>query len=409
MLIIKYLEILAKHDGSDLYLSTGAPPSGKFQGTLKALSKEPLKPGQIAEMIKDILDDDQKKEFEHELELNMAVSLSGIGRFRLNIFRQRNEVSVVARNIVTDIPKFEDLGLPEVLKKVITAKRGLILFVGGTGSGKSTSLASLIDHRNTTSAGHIITIEDPIEFVHKHKKSIINQREVGVDTKSFQSALKNTLRQAPDVILIGEIRDAETMEHALAFAETGHLAISTLHANNANQALDRIINFFPSARHAQILQDMGLNMQAIVSQRLVPTVDNKRVAAVEVLLGTKTIQDLIYKGDIDSIKEIMKKSENLGMQTFDAALFKLQQAGKISLDEALKNADSANNLRLRIKLVEGDGPESYQNSSQSESSSNEPSAFSGLSLEKTEDEKMADERQAIEDAELEHFQNRKKS
>jgi twitching motility protein PilU len=409
MLIIKYLEILAKHDGSDLYLSTGAPPSGKFQGTLKALSKEPLKPGQIAEMIKDILDDDQKKEFEHELELNMAVSLSGIGRFRLNMFRQRNEVSVVARNIVTDIPKFEDLGLPEVLKKVITAKRGLILFVGGTGSGKSTSLASLIDHRNTTSAGHIITIEDPIEFVHKHKKSIINQREVGVDTKSFQSALKNTLRQAPDVILIGEIRDAETMEHALAFAETGHLAISTLHANNANQALDRIINFFPSARHAQILQDMGLNMQAIVSQRLVPTVDNKRVAAVEVLLGTKTIQDLIYKGDIDSIKEIMKKSENLGMQTFDAALFKLQQAGKISLDEALKNADSANNLRLRIKLVEGDGPESYQNSSQSESSSNEPSAFSGLSLEKTEDEKMADERQAIEDAELEHFQNRKKS
>jgi twitching motility protein PilU len=408
MLIIKYLEILAKHDGSDLYLSTGAPPSGKFQGTLKALSKEPLKPGQIAEMIKDILDDDQKKEFEHELELNMAVSLSGIGRFRLNIFRQRNEVSVVARNIVTDIPKFEDLGLPEVLKKVITAKRGLILFVGGTGSGKSTSLASLIDHRNTTSAGHIITIEDPIEFVHKHKKSIINQREVGVDTKSFQSALKNTLRQAPDVILIGEIRDAETMEHALAFAETGHLAISTLHANNANQALDRIINFFPSARHAQILQDMGLNMQAIVSQRLVPTVDDKRVAAVEVLLGTKTIQDLIYKGDIDSIKEIMKKSENLGMQTFDAALFKLQQAGKISLDEALKNADSANNLRLRIKLAEGDGPESSQNSSQTESSSNASSAFSGLSLEKTEDEKMADERQAIEDAELEHFQNRKK-
>jgi twitching motility protein PilU len=409
MLIKKYLEILAKHDGSDLYLSTGAPPSGKFQGTLKALSKEPLKPGQIAEMIKDILDDDQKKEFEQELELNMAVSLSGIGRFRLNMFRQRNEVSVVARNIVTDIPKFEDLGLPEVLKKVIAAKRGLILFVGGTGSGKSTSLASLIDHRNTTSAGHIITIEDPIEFVHKHKKSIINQREVGVDTKSFQTALKNTLRQAPDVILIGEIRDAETMEHALAFAETGHLAISTLHANNANQALDRIINFFPSARHAQILQDMGLNMQAIVSQRLVPTVDNKRVAAVEVLLGTKTIQDLIYKGDIDSIKEIMTRSENLGMQTFDAALFKLQQAGKISLDEALKNADSANNLRLRIKLAEGDGLESSQNSSQAESSFNASSAFSELSLEKTEDEKIADERQAIENAGLEHFQNRKKS
>jgi twitching motility protein PilU len=411
MLIKKYLELLAKHDGSDLYLSTGAPPSGKFQGVLKPLSKEPLKPGQIAEMIKEVMDDDQKKEFEQELELNMAISLPGVGRFRLNMFRQRNEVSVVARNIVTDIPKFDDLGLPEVLKKVITAKRGLILFVGGTGSGKSTSLASLIDHRNATSAGHIITIEDPVEYVHNHKKSIINQREVGVDTKSFQAALKNTLRQAPDVILIGEIRDAETMEHALAFAETGHLAISTLHANNANQALDRIINFFPSERHAQILQDLGLNMQAIISQRLVPTVDNKRVAAVEVLLGTKTIQDLIYKGDIDSIKEIMAKSETLGMQTFDAALFKLYESGKISLDEALKNADSANNLRLRIKLAEGDTPgEASPASSQSTSGTAEPSAFEGLSLEKTDEEKMADERRAIEDAELERFQaSRKKN
>jgi twitching motility protein PilU len=355
------------------------------------------------------MDEDQKKEFEHELELNMAISLSGVGRFRLNMFRQRNEVSVVARNIVTDIPKFEDLGLPEVLKKVITAKRGLILFVGGTGSGKSTSLASLIDYRNATSAGHIITIEDPIEYVHKHKKSIINQREVGVDTKSFQAALKNTLRQAPDVILIGEIRDAETMEHALAFAETGHLAISTLHANNANQALDRIINFFPSERHAQILQDMGLNMQAIVSQRLVPTVDNKRVAAVEVLLGTKTIQDLIYKGDIDSIKAIMTKSETLGMQTFDAALFKLYQGGKVSLEEVLKNADSANNLRLRIKLAEGGGPVgSAQKVKPSDSNSQQASAFAGLSLEKTEEEKRADEKQAIENAELERFRATRK-
>jgi twitching motility protein PilU len=409
MLIKKYLEILAKHDGSDLYLSTGAPPSGKFQGVLKPLSKVPLKPGQIAEMIKEVMDEDQKKEFEHELELNMAISLSGVGRFRLNMFRQRNEVSVVARNIVTDIPKFEDLGLPEVLKKVIMAKRGLILFVGGTGSGKSTSLASLIDHRNATSAGHIITIEDPIEYVHKHKKSIINQREVGVDTKSFQTALKNTLRQAPDVILIGEIRDAETMEHALAFAETGHLAISTLHANNANQALDRIINFFPSERHAQILQDMGLNMQAIVSQRLVPTMDNKRVAAVEVLLGTKTIQDLIYKGDIDSIKEIMTKSETLGMQTFDAALFKLHQGGKVSLEEVLKNADSANNLRLRIKLAEGGGlVGSAQEAKPSDSSYQEASAFAGLSLEKTEEEKRTDEKQAIENAYLERFQAARK-
>lgn len=410
MPIKKFLEVLAKHDGSDLYLSTGAPPSGKFQGVLKPLSKEALKPGQISEMIKEVMDEEQREEFEHELELNMAISLPGVGRFRLNMFRQRNEVSVVARNIVTDIPRFEDLGLPEVLKQVITSKRGLILFVGGTGSGKSTSLASLIDHRNSTSAGHIITIEDPVEFVHNHKKSIINQREVGVDTKSFHAALKNTLRQAPDVILIGEIRDAETMEHALAFAETGHLAISTLHANNANQALDRIINFFPSERHAQILQDIGLNMQAIVSQRLVPTVDNKRVAAVEVLLGTKTIQDLVYKGDIDSIKEIMAKSENLGMQTFDAALFKLQQAGKISLDEALKNADSANNLRLRIKLAEGD--ETAEESTASESGKAEaakkPSAFEGLSLEKTDEEKQEDERRALEDAELERLKNSRK-
>ena len=409
MPIKKYLEVLAKHDGSDLYLSTGAPPSGKFQGVLKPLSKEPLKPGQIAEMIKEILDDDQKSEFEHELELNMAISLPGVGRFRLNMFRQRNEVSVVARNIVTDIPKFDDLGLPEILKKVITAKRGLILFVGGTGSGKSTSLASLIDYRNETSAGHIITIEDPVEFVHNHKKSIINQREVGVDTKSFKAALKNTLRQAPDVILIGEIRDAETMEHALAFAETGHLAISTLHANNANQALDRVINFFPSERHAQILQDLGLNVQAIVSQRLVPTVDNKRVAAVEVLLGTKTIQDLIYKGDIDSIKEIMAKSENLGMQTFDAALFNLQQVGKISLDEALKNADSANNLRLRIKLAEGEeGADSGHGTSGHGAEDKAASAFAGLSLEKTEEEQVVDTRRAQEDAELERLQKARK-
>jgi twitching motility protein PilU len=391
MPIRKYLEVLAKHDGSDLYLSTGAPPSAKFQGTLKQLSKEPLKPGQIEKMIEQVMDADQKKEFEQELELNMAISLPAGGRFRLNMFRQRNEVSVVARNIVTDIPRFDDLGLPAVLKKVVTSKRGLILFVGGTGSGKSTSLASLIDYRNSTSAGHIITIEDPIEFVHTHKMSIINQREVGVDTKSFQAALKNTLRQAPDVILIGEIRDQETMEHALAFAETGHLAISTLHATNANQALDRIINFFPQERHAQLLQDIGLNMKAIVSQRLIPTVDNKRVAAVEVLLGNKTTQDLIYKGDTDSIKEIMVKSENLGMQTFDAALFKLYQAGRISLEEALKNADSENNLRLRIKLAE---------SNSTQSSNEASSGLAGLSLEKTHEERAVEARIAQEEAEL---------
>jgi len=388
----KYLQILAKHDGSDLYLSTGAPPSAKFQGTLKPLGREPLKPGQIAQMVEAVLDNDQKKEFAEEMELNMAISLPGCGRFRLNMFRQRNEVALVARNIVADIPKFDDLGLPEVLKEVVMAKRGLILFVGGTGSGKSTSLASLIDHRNTNSAGHIITIEDPIEFVHKHKKSIVNQREIGVDTKNFQAALKNTLRQAPDVILIGEIRDRETMEHALAFAETGHLAISTLHATNANQALDRIINFFPEERRNQLLQDLGLNLQAFISQRLIPTIDNKRVAAVEVLLGNKTIQEMIFKGDTDAIKEIMAKSENLGMQTFDAALFKLYKAGKISLKEAIKNADSEVNLKLRIKLAE---------SGQGEASAG---SMMGLSLEQTPEEQAQAKRIAQEQAELEELE-----
>ncbi|OUR67224.1 type IV pili twitching motility protein PilT [Bermanella sp. 47_1433_sub80_T6] len=388
----KYLQILAKHDGSDLYLSTGAPPSAKFQGTLKPLGREPLKPGQIAQMVEAVLDNDQKKEFAEEMELNMAISLPGCGRFRLNMFRQRNEVALVARNIVADIPKFDDLGLPEVLKEVVMAKRGLILFVGGTGSGKSTSLASLIDHRNTNSAGHIITIEDPIEFVHKHKKSIVNQREIGVDTKNFQAALKNTLRQAPDVILIGEIRDRETMEHALAFAETGHLAISTLHATNANQALDRIINFFPEERRNQLLQDLGLNLQAFISQRLIPTIDNKRVAAVEVLLGNKTIQEMIFKGDTDAIKEIMAKSENLGMQTFDAALFKLYKAGKISLKEAIKNADSEVNLKLRIKLAE---------SGQGEASAG---SMMGLSLEQTPEEQAEAKRIAQEQAELEELE-----
>jgi len=390
MALVKYLQVLAKHDGSDLYLSTGAAPSAKFQGTLKALGKEALKPGQAKALLYSILDEEQKKEFEEELELNIAISTPGGGRFRINAFKQRAEVSVVARNIVTNIPNFDTLGLPEVLKEVIVAKRGLVLFVGGTGSGKSTSLASLIDHRNSTSTGHIITIEDPIEFVHKHKGCIINQREVGVDTKSFQAALKNTLRQAPDVILIGEIRDRETMEHALAFAETGHLAISTLHANNANQALDRIINFFPEERHSQLLQDLGLNMQAIVSQRLIPTVDNKRVAAVEVLLGTKTIEELIAKGDTSGIKEIMAKSEGLGMQTFDGALFKLHAAGRISLEEAVKNADSANNLRLRIKLNDSTNGES-------ENGSASPMA---LSLEKTNEEMRHDKQREKEEAEL---------
>ncbi|OYT96353.1 MAG: type IV pili twitching motility protein PilT, partial [Pseudomonas sp. PGPPP3] len=344
------LKILASQDGSDLYLATGAPPCAKFNGVLKPLSAEPLKPGMVTEIAQSIMDAAQREEFDRELEMNLAISIPNVGRFRINIFKQRNEVSIVARNIKMEIPTFEDLKLPEVLLKTIMEKRGLVLFVGGTGSGKSTSLAALIDYRNRNSGGHIITIEDPIEYVHRHKKSIINQREVGVDTRSFHAALKNTLRQAPDVILIGEIRDRETMEHALAFADTGHLAISTLHANNANQALDRIINFFPEERRPQLLNDLGNNLKAFVSQRLVKTADGKRRAAVEVLLGTPTIRDLIKRNDLSEIKEIMEKSKNLGMQTFDQALIDLVNEGAIDEEEAVKNADSANNVRLKLKL-----------------------------------------------------------
>ncbi len=353
MELIDYLKILAAKDGSDLYLSTGAPPCAKFQGVLKPLEKDPLSQARINQIAHQIMSDEQAKEFAQKLEMNLAISEKGVGRFRVNIFQQRNDVALVIRNIKTDIPNYKHLGLPDVLTKVIMEKRGLILFVGGTGSGKSTSLAALIDYRNSNApeGGHIITIEDPVEFVHRHKRCIINQREVGVDTLSFHEALKNTLRQAPDVILIGEIRDRETMEHALAFAETGHLAISTLHANNANQALDRIINFFPEERRNQLLNDLSLNLKAFVSQRLIPTIEGKRCAAIEILLGSPTVQELIKRGDVHEIKEIMEKSINLGMQTFDRALFNLWDAKKISLDEALKNADSPNNLRLMIKLA----------------------------------------------------------
>ncbi|WP_428820717.1 PilT/PilU family type 4a pilus ATPase [Microbulbifer sp. MCCC 1A16149] len=383
-----YLRVLAKNDGSDLYLSTGAPPCAKFQGVLKPLSKEPLGPGEIEKIAMDIMDDEQRDEFKRELEMNLAMTIPNVGRFRINIFWQRNQVSIVARNIVTEIPKFDDLKLPPILKDVVMAKRGLVLFVGGTGSGKSTSLAALIDHRNTNSGGHIITIEDPVEYVHRHKKSVINQREVGVDTRSFHAALKNTLRQAPDVILIGEIRDRETMEHAIAFAETGHLAISTLHANNANQALDRIVNFFPEERRPQLLMSLSQNIRAFVSQRLVPTVDGKRCAAVEILLGTQTINELILKGEFHNIKEMMEKSENLGMQTFDGALFKLYVEGRISHDEAIKNADSANNLRLRIKMYEeGKKPKVVAAEAEGESSGSTKSGGGlSLSLESIEDE-----------------------
>jgi twitching motility protein PilU len=351
----EYLKTMAIKDASDLYLSTGAPPCIKIDGVLRAIGKEVLPPGGVKEIADAIMDSTQQADFGEKPEMNLALSEPGIGRFRVNIFKQRNEVAMVVRNIKMEIPDMKSLGLPPVLAKIIMAKRGLVLFVGATGSGKSTSLASLIDYRNHNASGHIITIEDPIEFVHKHRKSIVNQREIGMDTDSYSDALKSALRQAPDVILIGEIRDQETMEHAVTFAETGHLAISTLHANNSNQALDRIINFFPQDRHNQLLLDLSLNMRAIISQRLIATVDGKRAAAIEVLLGTPLVRDMIQRGEIDGLKEIMKKSEHQGMQTFDSDLLKLFQQGRISEEEALRNADSQNNLRLRIKAMTNDG------------------------------------------------------
>ena len=351
MRIHQWLTELAERKGSDLYLATGAPPCAKFEGELKTISSEVLAPGEIAEIANELMDEAQREDFSRDLEMNLAVSLPGVGRFRINIFRQRSEVSIVARFIVTEIPSWQDLGLPQILTELIMRKRGLILFVGATGSGKSTSLAAMIDYRNVHSSGHIVTIEDPVEFVHRHKKSIVNQREVGVDTRNWHNALKNTLRQAPDVILIGEIRDRETMEHAISFAETGHLCISTLHANNANQALDRIINFFPEEKRQQLLMDLSLNLQAFVSQRLVSNTAGGRSAAVEVMLGSPTIKELILRGDIGGLKEIMEKSKDRGMKTFDMALFDLCQAAEIFEEEALRNADSENNLRLRLKLA----------------------------------------------------------
>ncbi|RON85515.1 PilT/PilU family type 4a pilus ATPase [Pseudomonas fluorescens] len=357
------LSILSNKNGSDLFLSTGAAPSARVDGVLTALSERPFKNGETAAIATSLMDAEQRREFDRDLEMNLAISRAGIGRFRVNIFKQRNDVSIVIRNVKLDIPRFADLKLPAVLLDTVMLKQGLILFVGATDSGKSTSLAALIDHRNRQSTGHIITIEDPIEYIHRHQRSIINQREVGVDTRSFHAALKNTLRQAPDVVLIGEIRDRETMEHALAFADTGHLVLSTLHAHNANQALDRIINMFPEERRPQLLHTLGNNLKAFISQRLVRTLDGQRRAAVEVLLGTPTIADVVRRGQFEELKPIMEKSTELGMQTFDAALFTLVAEGAISAQEALKNADSVNNLKLRMKLA---GEASDSNDSLSE-------------------------------------------
>ncbi len=353
MEISDYLKLMVKYEASDLYFTVGAPVSAKIHGILKPLEKTTLPTGRVKALAYELMSEEQVSQFELKPEMNLAHSLPGIGRFRVNVFKQRNQAAMVIRHIKTQIPSAQELGLPPILQKIIMQKRGLVLFIGGTGSGKSTSLAALIDARNTNTSGHIITIEDPIEFIHNHKKSIVNQREVGLDTDCYEDALKNTLRQAPDVILIGEVRDRETMEHCIAFAETGHLAISTLHANNSNQALDRIINFFPEDRRNQLLMDLSLNVRAFISQRLIPTLDGKRAVAVEVMLGTPLIQDLILKGDIHGIRDIMEKSTNLGMQTFDQAIFKLYKDGVISIEEALRNADSQNNLRLKISLSEG--------------------------------------------------------
>lgn len=349
--IFDLLRLMLSKKASDLFITAGFPPACKIDGNMTPVSQQSLTAQHTSELARAIMNDKQAAEFEETKECNFAINPTGIGRFRVNAFVQQQRVGIILRTITTKIPEFDDLGLPPVLKEVVMSKRGLVIFVGGTGSGKSTSMASLIGHRNKNSHGHIITIEDPVEYVHDHINCLITQREVGVDTESWEAALKNTLRQAPDVILIGEIRDRETMEHAIAFAETGHLCMGTLHANSANQALDRIINFFPEERRAQLLMDLSLNLKSVVAQRLIPVKDGKgRVAAIEVMLNSPLISDLIFKGNVHEIKEIMKKSREMGMQTFDMALFEHYEADKISYEDALRNADSMNELRLKIKL-----------------------------------------------------------
>jgi twitching motility protein PilU len=349
--IYDLLRALIAKKGSDLFLTAGFPPAMKIDSKMTPVSQTALTGQHTALLVRAIMNDKQAAEFEASKECNFAIAPQGIGRFRVNCFVQQGLVGAVLRVITTTIPNFEDLRLPPVLKDVAMTKRGMVLFVGGTGSGKSTSLAAMIGYRNENSHGHIVTIEDPVEYVHPHRNCIITQREVGVDTESWHAALKNTLRQAPDVILIGEIRDMEVMEHAIAFAETGHLCLGTLHANNSNQAMDRIINFFPEARRQQLLMDLSLNLKAVVSQRLIPLKEGKgRCAAVEIMLNSPLISDLIFKGEVHEIKEIMKKSRELGMQTFDQALFDLFEANKISYEDALRFADSTNEVRLNIKL-----------------------------------------------------------
>jgi len=351
--ITPFLKLMAEKEASDLFFSVGAPPNIKIKGATLPLSEKLLQPGEVKKLAYTIISDAQQAEFEGTMELNFAINLEGVGRYRVNLYRQRGEVSMVIRYIKSKIPKLEELNLPPVLKKLVMAPRGLILVVGATGSGKSTTLASMIDYRNEQKAGHILTIEDPVEFVYEHKKAVVDQREVGLDTLSYTNALKNAMREAPDVILIGEIRDRETMQHAIAYAETGHLCLSTLHANNANQAIDRIINFFPDSAQHQLLIDLSLNLKSVISQRLLPSTDNKLVPAIEILIQSAYISSLIEKRDIEEIKQAIEKSREAGMQTFDQSLYDLYKQGKITRELALQHADSSNNLSIKINLEEG--------------------------------------------------------
>ena len=353
--ITPFFKLMVEKGASDLFFSVGAPPNIKIEGVISAIGQALIKPQQMSEIVLSILSDAQQKEFEATMELNMALSLTGVGRFRINVFRQRGEVGMVVRYIKGNIPSLDELKLPKILQSIMMEIRGLILVVGATGSGKSTTLASMLDYRNEHHRGHILTIEDPIEYLHKHKKSIVDQREIGIDTLSYDNALKNAMRESPDVILIGEIRDRDSMKHAIAYAETGHLCISTLHANNANQTMDRIINFFPEDAKRQLLMDVSLNLRAIISLRLIPSLNNQRIPAVEVLINSPYISDLIDKGKVEEIKEVMARSTDQGMQTFDQALLILYKEGKITKENAIKYADSKNNVGLQIRLTEERG------------------------------------------------------
>ena len=372
----KLLRLMVEKGGSDLFITAGVPPSMKVNGKIMPITKTPMSPEQTRETVHAVMNEQQRRDFAENHECNFAISARGVGRFRVSAFYQRNLAGMVLRRIETNIPTLDELKLPEILKKLALTKRGLVLFVGATGTGKSTSLAAMIGYRNKNSSGHIISIEDPIEYIHQHQSCIVTQREVGIDTESFEVALKNTLRQAPDVILIGEVRTRETMDHAVAFAETGHLCLATLHANNANQALDRIINFFPSDRQNQVWMDLSLNLKAIVAQQLIPTPDGKgRRAVIEVLINTPLAADLIRKGEVHELKALMKRSTEQGMQTFDQALYNLYSQGEITYEDALLYADSANDLRLMIKLgseTDGDHLSSMAQSLSLEISDEEP-------------------------------------